>query len=245
MQEQESALNFLKQVDWLEAGNVIPRWHDRGIRHGFEGLGHELPPFGLHMKQVHSVTILEVKDEGSQGLVGQGDALATFLPTHRIAVKTADCVPILLFHHKFVMAVHAGWRGLAQDFIGEVARFVTAKGYDLKECEWGIGPSIAPESYEVGPELLDVFLQNPKYQDDINWGITKGIGDRWHIDLQTLAVLRLRREGVLPAHISVIRSDTRTHPELWHSYRRNGEHAGRNWSWIEHGSASLASLGLT
>ncbi len=241
----ESALRYLNEVEWLAAGHQIPRWHDRGVRHGFEGLGHELPPFGLHLKQIHSTHIVEVSEEGSQGLMGQGDALATLLPTHRIAVKTADCVPILLFHHEFVMAIHAGWRGLAQDIIGEVTKFIAAKGFALKDCEWGIGPSISPESYEVGPELVEAFAQLPRYREDLSWALTKGPADRWHLDLAALCVLTLRQEGVVPHHISVIRSDTKGNKELWHSYRRNGEHAGRNWSWIEHGSASLTSLGLS
>lgn len=241
----ESVLAYLKQVEWLSGLNQIPRWHERGIRHGFEGIGHELPPFGLHLKQVHSTIIHEVTEEGSQGIVGQGDALATFLPTHRIAVKTADCVPILLFHHEFVMAIHAGWRGLAQDFIAQVVGYIHAKGYDLKDCEWGIGPCISPESFEIGPEVLDAFEQQAVYQEALSWSTTKGRDDRWHLDLATMTVLRLRQEGVNPKHISVIRSDTKTHPELWHSYRRDGEHAGRNWSWIEHGSAGLSSMGLT
>lgn len=241
----DSVLSYLKQVEWLAAQNQIPRWHDRGVRHGFEGIGHELPPFGLHLKQIHSTVIQEVTEEGSQGIVGQGDALATSLPTHRIAVKTADCIPILLFHHEFVMAIHAGWRGLAQDFIGEVASYVRHRGFELGACEWGIGPCIAPESFEVGPEVVEAFVNQPVYQEDLSWGLLKGQHDRWHLDLAAMTVLRLRREGVNPSHISVIRSDTKTNDDMWHSYRRSGEHAGRNWSWIEHGSASLSSLGLT
>ncbi|MBC7660514.1 MAG: polyphenol oxidase family protein [Chitinophagaceae bacterium] len=241
----EGVFEYLRQVDWLEARNQIPRWHDRGIHHGFEGLGHELPPYGLHLKQVHSRHVVEITESGSEGIAGQGDALATFLPTHRIAVKTADCVPILLYHHEFVMAIHAGWRGLAQDILGEACRFVAGKGLELKDCEWGIGPSILPASFEVGPEVIEVFANQEAFRDELSWNLTKGLRDRWHLDLQAMAVLRLRRAGVLPTHISVIRSDTKTHSDKWHSFRRSGDHAGRNWSWIEHGSAALTSLGLT
>lgn len=236
--------DYLNQVEWLETRNQIPRWHDRGIRHGFEGLGHELPPFGLHLKQVHSVDIQEVTEDGSQGLVGQGDILATRLPSHRIAVKTADCVPILLFHPELVMSIHAGWRGLAQDILGKVSSFVALKGFNPLECEWGIGPAVSSESFEIGPEVLEHFRTSAHYAADLSWSVQKGLFDRWHMDLQTLSVVRLMRLGVGPERISVIRTDTKTQPSLWHSYRRDGEQAGRNWSWIEHGSASLASLGL-
>lgn len=237
--------DYLNQVEWLPAMNQIPRWHAKGIHHGFEGLGHELPTFGLHLKQTHSVHIHEVLESGSQGLVGQGDILATKLPMHRIAVKTADCVPVLIYHPEYVMAVHAGWRGLAQDILGVVASFLKSKGYDPRDCEFGIGPSISTDSFEIGPEVLEHFQLSSNYEGTLSWASQKGVGDRWHLDLQTLAVLRLKNLHIFPEKISVIRSDTKSNGELWHSYRRNGEHAGRNWTWIEHGSASSASLGLT
>ncbi|MES2743890.1 MAG: polyphenol oxidase family protein [Bdellovibrionota bacterium] len=240
----QQVFEYLKRVEWLPAQNQIPRWRDRGIHHGFEGLDHELPPFGLHLKQVHSVTIQEITESGTQGLAGQGDVLATKLATHRIAVKTADCVPVLLHHPEMVMAIHAGWRGLAQDILGKVADFVSSKGYDPRECDWGIGPAISSNSFEIGPEVLEHFNASPVYQTDVAYTVQKGVHDRWHLDLQSLAVLRLGRIGVAPERVSVIRTDTKTNPELWHSYRRNGEQAGRNWTWIEHGSAGLSSLGL-
>lgn len=233
--------DYLSKVEWLEAGNQIPRWHQRGIRHGFEGLGHELPSFGSHLKQVHGIAIQEVKEEGTQGLIGQGDILATALASHRIAVKTADCVPVLIYHPDLVMAIHAGWRGLAQDILQVVYQYLESRGLDAKSCEWGIGPSISPASFEIGPEVLEHFQKNPVYAEDLSWSSTKGVKDRWHLDLQTLAVLRLKRLGIEPEGISVVRTDTKTQDELWHSYRRNGEQAGRNWTWIEHGSASMAS----
>lgn len=234
--------SFLNQVTWIEGGNQIPSWHDRGIRHGFEGLDYELPPFGVHLKQVHSAHIVEVAQEGSEGIVGQGDALATQLMSHRIAVKTADCVPILLHHPEIGLAIHAGWRGLAQDILAESVRFVEAKGIDPSKCEWAIGPAISPASFEIGPEVLEHFQNHPAYSSDLAWSAFKGARDRWHLDLQQLAVLRLMRFGFEPQRISVLRSDTKTNEALWHSYRRSGEKAGRNWSWLELGSATLGAL---
>lgn len=227
-------LDYLSKVEWLEAQNQIPRWQEKGVRHGFEGQGHELPSFGSHVKQVHGLAIQEVTADGTQGLIGQGDIIATQLPSHRIAVKTADCVPILVLHANQVMAIHAGWRGLAQDILLAVAEFLQAKGISPKDCEWGIGPSISLQSFEIGPEVLEHFKTDLTYAYDLNWAATKGVGDRWHLDLQTLVVLRLKHLGVEPEKISVIRADTKTDEERWHSYRRNGEQAGRNWSWIEH-----------
>jgi YfiH family protein len=229
---------YLESIHWLESGSVIPEWEDHGIRHGFEGLGHELPPFGLHLKQVHGTDLLEVKQTGAHGLAGQGDGLYTQLVSHRVAVKTADCVPVLLHHPEMVMAIHAGWRGVAQDIVGHGLGILKGKGFKLEDCHWGIGPCLSLQSFEIGPDVIraltdGAFAMTP---DEFAWCSMKGKGDRWHLDLAALVTLRLKRVGVAGKSISVIRADTRTEAETWHSYRREGEGVGRNWSWIERGA---------
>jgi copper oxidase (laccase) domain-containing protein len=75
--------------------------------------------------------------------------------------------------------------------------------------------------------------------------VAKGRNDRWHIDLQLAAAIQLHLAGVKPENIEVIRSCTRTDVQLknqqvqtskaftWHSYRREGQGCGSNWSWIK------------
>lgn len=229
---------YLEQVHWLESRSTIPEWDDHGIRHGFEGLGHELPPFGLHLKQVHGTDLVEIKQTGAHGLAGQGDGLYTELVSHRVAVKTADCVPILLHHPELVMAIHAGWRGLAQDIVGQGLAVLQKRGYRLEDCLWGIGPCLSLESFEIGRDVMEKLSQGAfaMTNDELPWVSMKGLRDRWHLDLATLVVLRLMRVGAPPSSISVIRTDTKSGADRWHSYRREGEGVGRNWSWIERGA---------
>ena len=63
--------------------------------------------------------------DGRAGELGQGDALLEDTPGAVVAVKTADCIPILLVdeRRRAVAAVHAGWRGTAA---GIVRRAVAA-----------------------------------------------------------------------------------------------------------------------
>ena len=63
------------------------------------------------LKQVHSAEC--VTAGGRAGVLGTGDALIESAPGAVVAVKTADCVPVLLIDpaHRAVAAVHAGWRG--------------------------------------------------------------------------------------------------------------------------------------
>ena len=135
------------------------------------------------------------------------------------------------------MAIHAGWKGLAQDILAHAYTYLSDQGIPGESCHWAIGPCISQQSFEVGPELVDLFYRQGLglSSEDLALIMMKGKLDRWHVDLASLALLRLKSLGV-PAHkISIIRSDTRQNSQLWHSYRRDGVQSGRNWSWIERG----------
>ena len=110
--------------------------------------------------QVHRADVLVVR-RGTPVQSGvEADALVSDDPRLGIAVRAADCVPLLMADRRsgVVAAVHAGWRGTA-------ARAAIA-GLDALTREFGtqpadvvvaIGPSIGPCCYQVGPELVDAF----------------------------------------------------------------------------------------
>lgn len=59
--------------------------------------------------QVHGAGVV-VADRA--GRLGDGDALVTTTPGLPIAVRVADCAPIVLLADGVVGVVHAGWRGI-------------------------------------------------------------------------------------------------------------------------------------
>src|SRR5512147_2034035 len=69
----------------------------------------------LSVKQVHGTDALVVDRSLSSDdrFHGAWDALVTDQPGVMVAVRTADCVPVLVHDPKqhVVAAVHAGWRG--------------------------------------------------------------------------------------------------------------------------------------
>ena len=90
----------------------------------------------------------------------EADALVSESPEIAVAVRAADCVPLLMADRVtgVVAAVHAGWRGTA-------ARVAVA-ALNAMEREFGvhprnvvaaIGPSIGPCCYQVGSDLVDAF----------------------------------------------------------------------------------------
>ena len=73
---------------------------------------------------------------GRGGVLGEGDALLEDTPGSVVAVKTADCLPILLVdeRHRAVAAVHAGWRGTVA---GIAQRAVEAMGAQFGSLRGG------------------------------------------------------------------------------------------------------------
>ncbi|HET6454111.1 MAG TPA: peptidoglycan editing factor PgeF [Armatimonadota bacterium] len=88
------------------------------------------------------------------------DAMITNIPGICLMVLLADCTPILLYDpmQRAVAAAHAGWKGTAK----QIGRKVVEAMRDSYGCRpediiAGIGPSIGPCCYEVGPEVISQF----------------------------------------------------------------------------------------
>jgi YfiH family protein len=222
---------YIRRAHWLEATHRIPAWESLGISHGFEGRGFELPVEGRSLRQIHSAKIHEVSSN-SRDL--EGDGLMATQQKTLIAVKTADCVPILVHHPQGVMALHAGWKGLAQDILGLAIHDMRKRGWDLRAASFAIGPCISLDSFEVGPDVIEALRAGPFQMREAEFAFasSKGRLDRWHLDLGVLALMELARFDLDPLQIHIIRTCTRKDEGRWHSFRREGSQAGRNWSWI-------------
>ena len=191
----------LDRFTWLE--------HGFGTRHAPDLTGDQRLATA---RQVHSDICLAAR--GRTGIVGEGDAVLENVPGHLAAIKTADCMPILLVdeQNRVVAAVHAGWRGTASGIV-RVA-------LDQMQVEFGtqpihvhaaIGPGIGKCCYEVGPEVAAQF----------------GVTGRAKIDLAELNRQLLLEAGVPSAQIYASGLCTMCGVEDFHSYRRDKDRAGR------------------
>jgi copper oxidase (laccase) domain-containing protein len=78
-------------------------------------------------------------------LLGQGDALLENAPGAVVAVRTADCIPILLVDARLraVAAVHAGWRGTVAGIARNAVETMGARFGSLPaDLHAAIGPGI-------------------------------------------------------------------------------------------------------
>lgn len=121
----------------------------------------ELPYYVVQPHQVHGCEIREVRDPLTPREALEGvDALVTDVPGVAISVRTADCIPVLLYDpvNKAIAAVHDGWRGTVQHLSQKVIAFMHERyGTHVADIKAVIGPGIGPESFQVGQEVADEF----------------------------------------------------------------------------------------
>lgn len=177
--------------------------------------------------QGHTASVRRVPEE-LDDITGV-DALITDRPGFRIGVKTADCVPVLLFDrfNKAIAAVHSGWKGTLQNIIhatlGRMAEEFGTKGENVMAV---IGPCIHLDAFEVGEELADAFCCDTphdrypfaKLLPHPETGIVK-----WHLDLPGICKQQLLDEGVPEQNIEVRPECTWKMYNEFYSARRLGK----------------------
>ena len=116
------------------------------------------------LNQVHGREVVTVRRRARQGAERSApkdaDVLVTDDSDIAIAVRAADCVPLLMADTRAggVAAVHAGWRGTAAGAaVAAVQALAREFGSKPEDLVVAIGPSIGPCCYEVGTELVDAF----------------------------------------------------------------------------------------
>lgn len=180
--------------------------------------------------QVHGidVTVADCSHAGHDAWP-EGDLLVTERADAALAIRTADCVPILLADpvRRVVAAVHAGWRGSALGAAVHVVSLLTERyGVDPVTLVAAIGPSIGPERYEVGPEVPAGFAE--RFDADLVSRWTRPAeGDRFLLDLWQANADQLALAGVPRESVHVAGLCTASHADLFHSYRVDGARAGR------------------
>lgn len=190
------------------------------LLHGFGTRSSNIPALFANLatvKQIHSANC--VAAHGRAGVLGQADALLEDTPGAVIAVKTADCVPILLVdeRHRAVAAVHSGWRGTADGIVGRAVEAMARRfGTAPADLHAAIGPAIGACCYEVGEEVAARF----------------GRQGRMHLDLAEENRRQLIAAGLDSSRIYESGLCTRCRAEDFHSFRRDASAAGRQFSFI-------------
>jgi polyphenol oxidase len=203
----------------------------------------------VQVKQIHSATVHRV--DVATGEPVAGDGMITNVPGLLLAIKTADCVPVLIADgkRKVVGAFHAGWRGTAarivEKGVGEMRRQFGSSPRDLRAA---IGPCVRRCCYSVGPEVIAEFESQFAYADELFEEVFDSnaihirypllflnkrapghgdLGPEIHLDLVKANRRQLEDAGVRAENISVVEGCTSCDTTRFFSHRQEFGKTGR------------------
>ncbi len=203
----------------------------------------------VQLKQVHSAVIHRVST-APHGLL-TGDGIMTDAPRLLLAIKTADCVPVLVadVKRRVVGAFHAGWRGtlarIVEKGVGEMRRQFGSVPRDLRAA---IGPSIRRCCYQVGPEVRAEFESQFRYSSNLFEEVFDAdaihvrypllfltarapghseLGPEVHLDLAEANRRQLEDAGLFAEHISIVGGCTACDKKCFFSHRAEFGKTGR------------------
>ena len=191
----------------------------------FEALGCK-PESMFDVWQVHSAdTIIAESPHPIEFEYQKADIILTDKPEVTLFMRFADCVPILVHDPvKNVVGVsHAGWMGTVKDVAGATVNSMRERyASDPANIVACIGPSIGPDHYEVGDDVIQSAKQ--LFQEDADLVLLPH-GERIHFDLWKANQLLLQRAGV--EHVELAGICTACHTEDWYSHRAEKGKTGR------------------
>lgn len=208
-----------------------PLLDDAGVRHAFGTRDAAPPPRVVRPRQVHGVAVARHRDY--EAIPPEADAIVSRDALCPVGIVTADCVPILAAagDGKAVAAIHAGWRGLAAGAIAAGIDALRAAG--ARDVVAVVGPCIAACCYEVDAPVVEPLRQ--RFGKELASAVHPSErSGHWMLDLGRLALVDLERCGIAARNRSRLRDAcTRCDPHRFHSYRRDGQEAGRLLHWVQ------------
>lgn len=188
--------------------------------------------------QTHSVNVAIA--DGSRDLFPDTDALVTVKRGMRIGIRTADCVPIVVYAPdvEAVAAIHAGWKGTIGRIVENTVGVLRGLGACPSAMRVWFGPSVCPGCYEVDDALASRFIEAGFGDHVIRGGaLVDGASARPHIDLQGCNVSQFIGCGV--SEENIMKSDICTRHTLLE--RGDGVHVSLP-SWRREKGTSLRML---
>ncbi|MBI3942109.1 MAG: peptidoglycan editing factor PgeF [Chloroflexi bacterium] len=172
---------------------------------------------------VHGNDILEAGAKGAR--LGQADGVITNISEIPLLMRSADCVPVLVYdpEHRAVGLAHAGWRGtlsgVTYNLVQQMGRVYSSRPEALLA---GIGPSIGPCCYQVGPEVVAAVRQTFTDADALLHPQRDG---SYHFDLWKANERWLKR--ALVGSVEHSSQCTACQVHNWFSHRRERGKTGR------------------
>ncbi len=216
----------LEKIPYLVHGFGTGKWTDEDFSRKSEWAGFKR----IYLDQVHSDIIRFIDRIPEKNL--KGDAMLTHLPELLLIIQTADCLPVLIVDEsrKVIAAVHCGWRGTSKRVIQKAIQGMGDRyGCPPSALLAALGPCIGDECYEVGEDVFRAFEKEGLSTDFFRPHPSEE--NKYVFDLKGENIAQMLSVGIEKENI--FDADGCTHcDESFHSYRRDGDKAGRMLSFI-------------
>ena len=191
----------------------------------------------VYCSQVHGTGVARVDDADAGTRKEQSDGLISDTVGLPLMLAFADCTPVLLYDpvHHALGVMHAGWRGTVNGATAAALWAMRAafdsRPADLIAC---IGPSIGPESYEVGDDVYSMaHARLPDAESLFAW--PNGREARPTFNLWEANSRQLQEAGVPASQIEVAALDTAQRTDDFFSHRAERGQCGlfTMTAWLE------------
>jgi polyphenol oxidase len=109
-------------------------------------------------------------------------------------------------HRRLLACVHAGWAGTVRGVTTATVAKLRALGSDPADLLVGIGPSIHPDRYQVGPDVAD--SARAAFGPAADQVVRPAGRETWTFDLWQANQLQLAAAGVRPDRVAIAGLDT-------------------------------------
>ena len=156
----------------------------------------------------------------------RADAILTDNPDVTLFMRFADCTPILLYDptKQVIGIAHAGWQGTVKHTASNLVRgFANLFGCDPANIRAVIGPSIGPDHYEVGHQVIEQV--HHAYGEHVQTLLEDKGNGKAHFNMWLANKLDLLSVGV--TQIEVAGVCTACNTQDWFSHRAEKGRTGR------------------
>lgn len=218
-----AALNLGHTVG--DADNAVAENHRRLFDAWGISAGQVVSPHQVHGRRVARVT---TGDGGS--VIPETDGLITNTPGLTLLLRFADCTPVLFYdsEHQAVGLAHAGWRGVACGVLPATVQAMSdAFGTRPSHLWAGIGPTIGPDHYEVGEEVVSAIRAAIPATGAAQptTAVAARHDGRWFLDMPAAVAAQLAGLGV--TQVEQAGMCTACCTDEWYSYRQEKGLTGR------------------
>lgn len=179
------------------------------------------PAARVRTRQVHGTAVAKVDWDNTGEQFNATDGLITDAVGLPLLLFFADCTPVLLYDpvvHALGVC-HAGWRGTVNGMAATLLwAMQAAYGTNPADVRAAIGPSIGPESYEVGEEVYNM-AQAKLHRPDRFFRYPNGEDANPYFDLWQANAAQLHEAGVPQDQIEIGGVDTAQNTADFYSHR--------------------------